>query len=186
MHRPGYMSNVPHDKHCRQFEQTPIKRIDLSKPIPEDLIKKTQKRSVITSAKGAESRLPKDARTIPELSDRLKIEFKFAEGRARHLSRSEAIRRIKKDELVLHSGEMDKRDAQIEKLLKDLFNCTQYYATQESYLTDFIDFDKKDRYKLLANRIHKAYGFHVCAGCLYEARYIWRQVDLIEKYRSVS
>lgn len=185
------MTRVPHAHNCKKVPQTEIKRIDLKKPLDEDLIRKTQTGTVITSSKGSTPKLPEDADTIPPLSERTKNSFAYAEGRARHFSRSEAIRRILKDELILHRDEIKKRDAEIEKLLADLFGIDQYFITPESYLTDFMDIFASRRgatwiFRKLARRIKKVYGFSVCSGCLHEAKYIWRQYDIIESYRQCS
>lgn len=185
MHSPASMK-VSHDKHCRNVKQTPIRTLDPSKPLSEALIRKVQKRIIRTHPEG-DQKLPTDADTIPPLSSKTAAGMGKMASRSRHLSHREAIESIKNWELVLHEGEVGKRDKKIQKLLKDVFDISEYLVTNESYLTDFWPiYDRGCTYKKIAEKIEKIYGFAICPGCLYEARYLWRQIDVIEKYRRLK
>ena len=185
------MRIVKHDRNCKNLPQTEIKKIDPKIHLTDEFILKIQKSGVITYSASSPSEInpPADLDTCPPLNERNQKEFAFAKGRARHYTRSEALRRIQKDELILHRDEIGKRDAALEKLLADLFNIREYWITPESYLTDFMNVmspRKASVYPALARKIKKIYGFSICAGCLREAKYIWRQADLIERYRKAS
>lgn len=171
---------VPHTRHCKQFEQTPIKKID-PKKISESFIRKIQKSSII--GRGLphppeyKGKLPKDANTIP---------LRKEKDGYRYLSRSEAIRRIETDELILHRGELVKRDAFVEKILKEAFNCEKYFVTSHSSFIFFLSCEfyqnLKKTYSLLTRKINRAFNIKICSGCLFESKYIWREADLIQRY----
>lgn len=165
-----------HNKNCQKLPQTPIKKIDQSKPVSESLIKRVQKEHVLYGPNGHRS-LPKDKNTIPPY----KLRKGEESGKYRHLSRSEALRTIKSDHLVLHKNEISPRDSDIEDFLKKIFNCTRYLITNLSSFSDFFSADCHD-YHWLARRIRRVYGFSVCPGCIHEAAYIWRQIDIIKRY----
>ena len=135
--------------------------------------------------------LPYDADTIPECEKKnCCLNEKY-----RHYSRSEAISCILGDRMILHNKkELTSRRKRIDKFLKDIFEFTKsYLITLESSAWFFDDtkFNKKPMtqkrfWGMVTRRILEKLGFAVCAGCLYSAGYLWREVDVIEKYRKAG
>lgn len=189
---------VSHDQNCLGLEQTPIPSIDLSKPIPDDVIERVQKGTIRTFR--PDSKLPIDANTIPSYSN----------PRYRHLSRSEALERIHSDPLALCDDVMDSRDEWMDEIIKKVMKYDgPYYTSSGSCLADFPIPDmeletawesadacphkddedcncwqkrKKHEYVAIAKSVKEVYSIKICSGCLYEACYIWRQADLVKRY----
>ena len=134
---------------------------------------------------------PEDADTIPACTKKNCC----LDERYRHHSRSEAIETILHDRMILHGEkELTSRQKQIDKFLIDIFGFTgSYVITLESSAWFFDDtkFNKKPMtqrrfWGMVTRRILEKWGFAVCAGCLYSAGYLWREVDVIEKYRKAG
>lgn len=171
-----------HDHRCKKHPQTPIKR--LRGDPSEDFIRKIQT-STFISSRNLKANLPEDADTIPPFT-------KTEKGLpCRYISRSEAISRIKSDKLILHREEIEPRDSLIEDVIKTAIGYNgPYFITQESSFLDFFERDSKLRvrtrknYQAFAKIIEDVYGQPICPGCLYQARYIWREIDIILRYQS--
>lgn len=173
---PGKSKKLKHDKHCRNYVQTPMVEYNGRKLTDWELKRMQECFWIPETPKTKKNRMPPDPETIHTRKNGFRC-----------LSVSEALfHAAMKGErwLTLHRiyDESRKRKAACIAITKAFPR--QEDATDESLplnLWCYLDYEG-DSYKAMVSDLKKHFGIKVCRACLKEAYYGWRQIDLIERY----